>query len=193
MPLSSSDVLRAASSLRHDGVRQARGKLRRRPCPSSLSLRVSVLRPQPSSFAASCRPPRVTLSASRSSVRSNSGIASSSSGVPPLREARLRPARERHRPLGAVGRRRRTGAAEIGRNVARLDLAPGGQHREATTRVDELPYVAGPVEGRKCARRIVGQHFRRDAELDRGRRRGSAAAARGCPRGGRAGAGCGCG
>jgi hypothetical protein len=52
--------------------------------PSSLSLRVSVLRPQPSSFAASCRPPRVAFSASRSSVRSNSGRASSSSGAPPL-------------------------------------------------------------------------------------------------------------
>ena len=63
--------------------------------PSSLSLRVSVLRPQPSSFAASCRPPRVAFSAARISVRSNSGRASSSNGAPPARELRLRPAGQR--------------------------------------------------------------------------------------------------
>src|SRR5262249_52726192 len=53
--------------------------------PSSRSLRVSVLRPQPSSFAASWRCPWVRRSAARISTRSNCGCAVSSSGGPPLR------------------------------------------------------------------------------------------------------------
>ena len=48
--------------------------------PSSLILRVSVLRPQPSSLAASSRLPRARRSAVMINVRSNAGSASASSG-----------------------------------------------------------------------------------------------------------------
>src|SRR4029078_5667597 len=54
--------------------------LTRPPRRRSLILRVSVLRPQPSNFAASSRLPRARRSAVTISVRSNAGRASSSSG-----------------------------------------------------------------------------------------------------------------
>jgi len=55
---------------------------------SSRIFRVSVLRPQPRSFAASCRRPPARASAVRISVRSNSGNASSSSRRDPSSSSR---------------------------------------------------------------------------------------------------------
>ena len=73
--------------------------------PSSFSLRVRVLRPQPSSLAASCRWPWVRLSAARIRMRSMAGSASSSSGRLAAEGVAIRPTRQGFLPVGfAVGR-----------------------------------------------------------------------------------------
>ncbi len=129
-------------------------------------LRVSVLRPQPSSFAASSRLPRARRSAVTISVRSNAGSASSSSGGAAVRrELTLGPLREPHRPVR--GRLRRA-AAELVRQILHRDLTARGRDREPTAHVHELADVARPVVLLQHLGRFGAQRLRRDAELVRG-------------------------
>ena len=112
--------------------------------PSSFSLRVRVLRPQPKSFAASWRWPWVRLSAARISTRSNCGCAASSSGALPPEQVPLGPLAERRDPVGLAAALA-MGAGELRRQVREVHLASRGEHREPPAQVHQLAHVARPV------------------------------------------------
>jgi len=77
-------------------------------------------------------------------VRSNSGRAPSSSGVPRPQSV---PAPSSRVPVPVAGRWcAGRSAAEVRRNVGARDLAAGGEHGQAAAGVDELAHVARPVE-----------------------------------------------
>ena len=85
--------------------------------PSSLSLRVSVLRPQPSNFAASWRPPRVAFErfAHQRPLELRHCILEQRRST--REQAGLRPTRERLRPVGRRAAIHARAATEVGRDV----------------------------------------------------------------------------
>ena len=138
---------------------------------SSFILRVSVLRPQPSSTDASRRRPPLRASAASMTIRSKRGIAVSSSGT---RRARLdareffvRPTSERCLPVA----RRRAGAldgAQFRRQILDINLSARRHHREPAARVLQLATLPGHGNAGEVLLRFGSQHFRLAAEF-RGR------------------------